>query len=113
MSGRLFPEVPAAAPAAPPQGPKRPPKRMIDAFRPAMIQDDDIAWLVRRGMSLVICCRNCPRMVEWTPADLAGRFAGKGGVKLRALHPRLSCSGPDGCGAGDVALFPWFPGQAQ
>jgi hypothetical protein len=45
-------------------------------------------------------------MVEWTPADLQTRFGDRLELKVADLVPRLACTGPDGCGCHDVAVFP-------
>lgn len=96
-----------------PGGMKRPTKKMLDSFRPSMIDNMAVSLLIDRGWSLGICCRHCERLVEWTPDILAEKFAGKEGMGLRAIHGKLECGGDKGCGASDVAIFPYFPGQEQ
>lgn len=89
---------------------KRPPDKYIRAFKPRMVEGHTVGDLVGQGWSLGICCRHCPRVVEWTPPELESRFAGKLGLKLADLLPKLACSGPDGCGSLDVAIFPYVEG---
>lgn len=87
----------------------RPPERFIRAFRPSMVEDHTVGQLIEKGWSLGICCRACPRVVEWTPAALRGRFPPeRQGIHLAALLPRLSCGGPGGCGSSNVAIFPYL-----
>ena len=44
--------------------------------------------------------------IEWTPPELLAKFEGKLDLKLADLVPRLSCSGEEGCGSKEVAVFP-------
>ncbi len=91
---------------------ERPPEKWIRAFRPGMVGRDRIRDLLKDGFSLVICCKDCPRMVEWTPPELADRFAGKVDLPLIELIPRLTCAGESGCGSPEIAVFPNFwPGD--
>lgn len=92
---------------------KRPDQKLIDKFRPDMVDvagANTVGALVDKGFSLVICCKACPRMVEWSPADLEEKFADRLGLRLFDLVPRLTCSGPEGCGHKEVAVFPHFAG---
>lgn len=45
-------------------------------------------------------------MVEWTPSDLLERFGDRLDLKIVDLFPKLACSGDEGCGSQDVAVFP-------
>lgn len=83
---------------------KRPPAKLLARFEPKQAGDDTIETYLTKGFSLAICCRNCPRLAEWTPLDLAERFALN--TRIVDLASRLSCSAPDGCGSHDVAVFP-------
>ncbi len=58
------------------------------------------------GWSLAICCRTCPRLIEWTPADLKERYGDKPAVRLADIAARLSCKGEDGCGSDDIVVWP-------
>ena len=42
-------------------------------------------------------------MIEWTPPELERRFSPD--TRIADIAARLSCSGPGGCGAKDVAVF--------
>jgi hypothetical protein len=71
------------------------------------LKDDTVRYYLAKGFSLVLCCRNCPRMVEWTPPQLFERFGNKLDLRLQNLMPRLSCSrAQGGCGATDIAAIP-------
>ena len=95
---------------------------MTDTLTPSTLErpDDDLIrkfalWQVRertirnylgKGYSLAICCRDCPRLVEWTPPELLRRFEARLDLKLKDLVPRLSCTGEGGCSSHDIAVFP-------
>jgi hypothetical protein len=85
---------------------ERPPEHLIRMSHPGMVGDRTIGLLLEQGFSLVICCKDCPRVIEWTPPELARRFGDRLGLKLADLVPRLSCTGEDGCKSRDVAVFP-------
>lgn len=85
---------------------KRPDQHLIDRFDVWQVKDRTIGCLVAKGFSLAICCKRCPRMIEWTPQDLLDKFATKLDLPLADLVPRLACTGEDGCGSKDVAVFP-------
>jgi hypothetical protein len=90
----------------PPPKLERPAERLIRRFHAGMVGARTIGSLLENGFSLVICCKDCPRMIDWTPPELERRFADRPGLKLAGLVPRLSCSGDDGCGSREIALFP-------
>lgn len=85
---------------------KRPPKKAVQAFHAGQVGDDTVATYLRKGWSLGICCKSCERLVEWTPPDLAERFGDRLQVRIAALVERLACSGADGCGSREIAVFP-------
>ena len=85
---------------------KRPAERLIRSFRTAMVGADTIGDYLAAGHSLVICCKVCPRIVEWTPPELERRFGATPQLRLSSLVPRLGCMGVDGCGSKEVAVFP-------
>jgi hypothetical protein len=85
----------------------RPPAKQIRSFRPSMIGDDTIATLLENGWSLGVCCRNCPRVVEWKPEWIEERFGDQPNLKLAHLQPRLQCDETAGCGARDMVIFPY------
>ena len=54
---------------------KRPPKKHLQHFDLAKIdRGDTIRTYLERGYSLAICCKDCPRLVEWTPPELEKRY---------------------------------------
>jgi hypothetical protein len=85
---------------------ERPPDRLLKTFKIAQIGNDTVRTYLRRGFSLPICCRDCPRLIEWTPPELERRFGDRLDLRIADLAERLSCSGAGGCGAKDVAVFP-------
>ena len=85
---------------------KRPPARAVKAFHAGQVGEDTISTFLTRGYSLAICCKACPRMVEWTPPDLARRFGDRLGLRIADLVPRLACAGEGGCGSREIAVFP-------
>lgn len=91
---------------------ERPSEKWIRAFKPSMVGSDRIRDLLKDRFSLVICCKHCPRLIEWTPPELARRFGEKVDLKLADLVPRLACTGDEGCGSHEIAVFPNFwPGD--
>ena len=86
--------------------PKTIPKRALAAFHPGQAGDDTIRLYLEKGFSLVICCKVCERLVEWTPPELLERFGDKRGLQIADLAVRLMCAGDDGCGSHDIAVFP-------
>ena len=84
----------------------RPAEQLIRSFRTAMVGADTVGAYLSAGHSLVICCKDCPRIIEWTPPELERRFAATPQLRLTSLVPRLSCTGDFGCGSKEVAVFP-------
>ena len=85
---------------------QRPAEKLISRFDIWQVKDRTIRNYLEKGFSLAICCKGCPRTIEWTPPMLLAMFGQKLDLKLADLVPRLSCSGDDGCGSKDVAVFP-------
>lgn len=85
---------------------KRPPDKLLQRFRIAEIGKDTVGDFLQKGFSLAICCRDCPRLIEWTPPQLQARFADRPGLGIADLASRLSCTGEGGCGSHDIAVFP-------
>jgi hypothetical protein len=85
---------------------KAPPKKALDRFRIEQIGDDTIRTFLENGFSLAICCRDCKRLTEWTPPVLEQRFGAKLGLRMADLCERLACTGEEGCGSHDIAIFP-------
>ena len=85
---------------------ERPDEELISRFALWQVRDRTIRNYLEKGFSLGICCRNCPRTIEWTPPELLRRFATQLDLPLKVLVPRLSCTGEDGCGSHDIAVFP-------
>ncbi len=84
----------------------RPPEKLLRRFEVRQIGDDTVGTYLSRGFSLGICCLDCPRVIEWTPPELARLFGTRPGLRIADLVPRLSCTGEDGCGSHSVAVFP-------
>lgn len=86
---------------------KRPPEALIKRFHLGQVGADTVRTYLTKGYSLAICCRACSRpVIEWTPEDLVEKFGERVHVKIADIAARLSCSGDEGCGATDVAVFP-------
>jgi hypothetical protein len=85
---------------------KPPPKKALERFRVSQIGDDTIATYLESGFSLAICCRDCQRLIEWAPPELERRYGSKLRLRIADLCERLACSGEDGCGSHDIAVFP-------
>ena len=91
---------------APPSTLKRPSEKLLRNFRLDQVGDDTVQLFLEKGFSLAICCRDCPRLIEWTPQDLDARFGAWPNLRIADLARRLTCAGEDGCGSHDIALFP-------
>ncbi|HEY2660673.1 MAG TPA: hypothetical protein VGI79_13195 [Caulobacteraceae bacterium] len=85
---------------------RRPDAKLITRFALWQVKDDTVLTYLEKGYSLGICCRNCPRTIEWTPPQLQRRFETRLDLPLKDLVPRLSCTGEGGCGSHDIAVFP-------
>lgn len=85
---------------------ERPEERLIQKFDVWQLKDRTVRGLLTKGFSLAICCKHCPRTIEWTPQELLAKFEGKLDLKLADLVPRLACTGQEGCGSKEVAVFP-------
>jgi len=85
---------------------KPPPKKALKAFHVGQVGRDSVGDYLAKGWSLAICCKACERLVEWTPPELARRFADRPGTPIAALVERLSCAGETGCGSKEIAVFP-------
>lgn len=90
----------------PPSTLKAPPKKALQAFRVGQVGRDTISTYLENGWSLAICCKDCERLVEWTPPELAQRFRDRRGVLIADLVERLACAGEGGCGSHEIAVFP-------
>jgi hypothetical protein len=88
------------------QGPTRPPAKAVQAFRPEQAGRDTVRTYLSKGWSLAICCKDCPRLVEWTPDALHRRFSGRLDLRIADQASRLTSAGDDGCGSARVAVFP-------
>jgi hypothetical protein len=91
---------------------QRPDEKLISRFGLWQVKDHTIRTYLEKGFSLGICCRNCPRTIEWTPPELLQGFGDRLDLPLKVLVPRLSCTGDDGCGSHDIAVFPHLYDQA-
>jgi hypothetical protein len=82
---------------------ERPADRLLKRFKVSDVGNDTVGGYLRRGFSLAICCKDCPRIIEWTPPELERRFPPHS--RIADIASRLSCSGPGGCGHKEVAVF--------
>jgi hypothetical protein len=85
---------------------KRPADALIRRFHLGQVGTDTVETFLTKGYSLALCCRQCPRLIEWTPQDLLEKFGERTQVKIADIAARLSCAGDEGCGSKDVAVFP-------
>jgi len=90
---------------------KPPPKKALQAFHAGQVGSDTVETYLKNGWSLAICCKNCERLIEWTPADLVERFGVREFPRIADVVPRLVCSGGDGCGSREIAVFPHLYNQ--
>ncbi len=90
----------------PPSTLQRPPEQLVRRFHLGQVGTDTVRTFLTKGYSLAICCRECPRLIEWTPEDLLEKFGDRTHVKIADIAARLSCAGEEGCGSTDVAVFP-------
>ncbi len=85
---------------------ERPAAKLISHFHIGQVGRDTVRLYLENGYSLAICCRDCPRLVEWTPSELQRRFGERLDLRISDLVPRLACTGDDGCGSRSIAVFP-------
>jgi hypothetical protein len=85
---------------------KRPPAKALQRFHVGQVGDDTVRTFLTCGWSLAICCKECPRLIEWTPRELQERFGATLALRIDELAKRLSCAGDEGCGSRDIAVFP-------
>lgn len=85
---------------------KRPSTTEVQSFRVGHVGGDTIREFLEKGICLEICCKRCPRTIEWAPPELERRFGQRPDLRIADLVPRLACTGPDGCGSREVAVFP-------
>lgn len=84
---------------------RRPSGKPLEIFHVGMIpRGDTVQTYLDEGWSLGIACKDCPRLVEWTPEDLQERFAPA--TPIVQIARKLTCSGPSGCGSERIAVFP-------
>jgi hypothetical protein len=85
---------------------KRPPAKMVQNFHLGQVGDDTIGSYLAAGFSLAICCKDCPRLIEWTPPELERLFGQRLDLRIADLAARFTCAGEGGCGSHDIAVFP-------
>ncbi len=85
---------------------KRPAAKLLERFHVGQIGDDTVRTYLEKGFSLAIACKDCPRLIEWTPPELQRRFGDRLDLKIADIAERLACTGDGGCGSHDVAVFP-------
>jgi hypothetical protein len=85
---------------------KLPAEKLISSFNLRQLGDDRIADYLAKGWSLGIVCKDCRRLIEWTPPVLEQRFGTKPRSRIADIAERLKCSWDDGCGSANIAVFP-------
>lgn len=85
---------------------KRPPEALIRRFHLGQVGPDTVRAYLSKGYSLAICCKECPRCIEWTPPELQKKFGDRPDIKVADIAARLSCAGDEGCGSKEIAVFP-------
>jgi hypothetical protein len=68
---------------------KRPPAHLLRSFRLGQIGDDTVRTYLANGWSLAICCRNCPRLIEWTPPQLEEKFGDRVNLRIADIAQRV------------------------
>lgn len=90
-------------------GLKRPPKELLAKSYVSIPRDNTVRFFLERRLSLAVLCRDCDRLAEITPPELAELFAGKLETRIMDLQGRLACKGgAKECGSKHVLLFPHF-----
>ena len=90
----------------PPSTLTRPAPHLLKRFHLGQVGNDTIETFLTKGYSLAICCRDCPRLTEWTPPDLVEKFGDRTKLRIADLGARFICTGEGGCGSHDIAVFP-------
>jgi hypothetical protein len=83
-----------------------PPKKELSRFHFGLVGNDTVRTYLENAYSLAVCCRACMRLVEITPPQLEERFGSWLDLGITVIGKRLRCTGEDGCGSDDVAVFP-------
>jgi hypothetical protein len=82
----------------------RPPRKWLDNFQLKHLGNDTVGSYIEKRFSLCIYCVDCPRVIEWTPAELTNRFYQRPGLRLAELVPRLVCT----CKSARIAVGPHY-----
>lgn len=84
------------------------PKAMLRVFRfDRRMAGDTIQLYLENNCSVAVCCRDCGRLVELTPPDMAERFPDRLGLTMADLMAKLTCNKDHGgCGSRDIAIWP-------
>jgi hypothetical protein len=90
----------------PPSTLTRPAPHLLKRFHLGQVGNDTIETFLTKGYSLAICCRDCHRLIEWTPPDLVEKFGDRIKLRIADLGARFTCTGEGGCGSHDIAVFP-------
>ena len=77
----------------PPSTLTRPAPHLLKRFHLGQVGNDTIETFLTKGYSLAICCRDCPRLIEWTPPDLAEKFGDRIKLRIADLGARFTCTG--------------------
>jgi hypothetical protein len=75
--------------------PKRPAEYLLRKWKgvTAEMRSETIRSYLVGGYALCLCCLDCPRCIQWTPPELAERFAGKLNTTIADLVGRVACKG--------------------
>lgn len=87
-------------------GLKRPPKALLNKSYSSIPRDRTVRFFLERNWSLAVLCRDCDRLAEITPPELADIFVGKLETRIMDLPGRLTCKPPEGCGSKHVLIYP-------
>jgi hypothetical protein len=82
----------------------RPPQAWLDNFQLKHLGRDTVGDYIAKRFSLCIYCVDCPRVIEWTPAELTNRFYQRPGLRIAELVPRLICT----CKSTRIAVGPHY-----
>jgi hypothetical protein len=88
---------------------ERPSAKDLSRYRAdiAVMRADTVRTFLTNGWSLAVCCCDCPRLVEWTPPELLEKFGERLDLSIADIARRIACTGAEGCGSKNVAVFPW------
>jgi len=83
---------------------QRPPQKWLDGFQLKHLGADTVGDYIEKRFSLLIYCVDCPRVIEWPPAELTARFGERPGLRVADVASRLTCS----CNSKRIAVGPRY-----